>query len=170
MLRGEPEPLHPRPSKSSAFDDAAAAVARDNELDKIFTSEETVAAESDEELPDVEPLQPAPEPPLPSEEEEDENFPWEEATVLLHSDDHNAPVKCTYRSLVRQVKQNWPLQYRQRSVPAWYQAVRRWCKSNGLSLRKETRSTRQKPRVHRSFTPPSWLPLFVSSSPNSRQR
>jgi hypothetical protein len=54
VLRGEPEPLHPRPSKSSAFDDAAAAVARDNELDKIFTSEETVAAESDEELPDVE--------------------------------------------------------------------------------------------------------------------
>ena len=174
LLRGEPEPLHPRPLKRSAFDDRVEAVANDDNLDEIFneSTESAVAAESDEEMEDVE------ESPFPqvqlghvSEEKEDEeNFPWEEATVLLHSDDHNAPVKCTYRSLVRQAKQNWPLQYRERTVPAWYQAVRRWCKRNGLSLRKETRSTRQKPRVYRHFTPPSWLLPFVSSLRNSRQQ
>ena len=94
--------------------------------------------------------------------QKEEEFKWEEADVLLHADDHNAPVKCTYRSLVYQVQQNWSQRFRKRTVDAWYQAVRRWCKRNRLSLRKPTRTTRTNPKVKNTFTSPSLLLPFAS--------
>lgn len=157
MLRGEPDPVRSAPSVESAFDKSVAAVVQDDELDNIFREPVTPAAPAEEEKEEEK----ASEPPAQAQEEavgeevqKEEEFKWEEADVLLHADDHNAPVKCTYRSLVYQVQQNWAQRFRKRTVDAWYQAVRRWCKRNRLSLRKPTRTTRTNPKVkkHIHFT------------------
>ena len=99
----------------------------------------------------VEP-EPVPEPVTPPAEEEEEKtqeepFDWSEATVLLSADDGNRPTKLSYQRLVREIESNWPKQYDKRTKTAWYQAVRRWCIRNGLSLRKVNRTTPERPRV-----------------------
>lgn len=76
-----------------------------------------------------------------------DEFDWSEAFVLLESKRDGSPVKLTYRQLVLQVKQNWPVVYKTRTIGAWYQAVRRWCVKNGLVLRKTNFSSPAKPSV-----------------------
>ena len=83
----------------------------------------------------------------PEEEKTQEGFDWTEATRLLEEKDSKAPVKLTYQLLVRQVKLLDPVGFNERSIEAWYLAVRRWCKHKGLSLRTTNRSTPSKPKV-----------------------
>ena len=74
-------------------------------------------------------------------------FNWTEAFLLLESKRDGSPVKLTYRQLVLQIKMNWPVEYKKRTLGAWYQAVRRWCLKNGLVLRKTNHSSPAKPSV-----------------------
>ena len=116
-----------------------------DELDSLFAQQGAIP----------ETLQGVPEPSGSSEptDEEQESFDWTvateplEAIVLREAKDGKKPVKLTYQLLVRQIKLNWPAQFRQRSQEAWYLVVRRWCKRVGLSLRKTNRLTPPKPKV-----------------------
>lgn len=166
LLRGQPDPVDSAPSVESGFDKSAKAVVEDDELESFFAEPVVPPAPAVEKAEPVVPVAPAKEAPVEEEMEEekaapDKDFEWKEADVLLHADDHNVPVKCTYRVLVRQVKQNWPKRYHQRTPDAWYQAVRRWCIRNKLSLRKPTRTTHKNPKV-KTLTSQSLLPPYAS--------
>ena len=55
---------------------------------------------------------------------------------ILECKQTNEPVHLNYNDLVDQVEINWPEEYEEKSRSAWYQAVRRWCQDQGLTLRK----------------------------------
>ena len=50
-------------------------------------------------------------------------------------------VNCRVFTLVWQLRLRFPKIFAQRSVTAWYTAISRWCKRNGLSLRRVNRKT-----------------------------
>ena len=51
---------------------------------------------------------------------------------LLLKDRGGHLVKCSYRTLVNQIQQNWYKTFQTRTRAAWYQAVRRWCTVGAL--------------------------------------
>jgi hypothetical protein len=76
-----------------------------------------------------------------------DEFNWTQAPVLLEDGSDQTPVKLSYQQMVRQIELNWPTKFAQRSLGAWYQAVRRWCLRNGLTLRKSNYSEPENPEV-----------------------
>lgn len=81
------------------------------------------------------------------EDEEPSDFEWHQATVLLQSKDHDkrGPQGLTYQSLVDELLEGFPVQLEKKTPKAWYQAVRKWCKQQGLSLQKPNRRVQPDP-------------------------